>query len=185
MNNIFLFRPLDFSDIPLMHNWFNSPHVQKFYSLRPWTENEVLNKLKPYIEGSAPVKGYIVLMNNNPLGYMQYCKIRDYPWPNQDLSEDVINKAAGVDMFIGDEMLIGKGLGCKILKAFLHEVIWPEFEYCLMDPDITNTAAIRCYEKLDFKEHATLNSKDALDKPVTLKLMILQRDIGAQYDKNA
>lgn len=175
MKNSFVFRPLAFSDIPLMHSWFNLPHVQRFYSLREWAEDEVLSKLKPYIEGSKPIKSFIVSMDNTPIGYMQYCKISDYSWPDQNLSEDVIRHAAGLDMFIGVETLIGKGLGSKILRAFLEKYIWPEFEYCLMDPDVSNIAATKCYEKLNFKKHAVINSNDALGRPVTLKLMILKR----------
>lgn len=174
MNVQFSFKPLNFSDILLMHRWFNLPHVQKFYSLRPWTESEVLNKLKPYIEASEPVAGYIVMMDDCPIGYIQYYKINDYPWINQNLTEDMIKQAAGIDMFIAEEALIGKGFGGKIVSNFLDQFIWPEFQYCLVDPDINNTAAIRCYEKLNFREHITISSKDTLGKPVTLKLMILK-----------
>ena len=86
MKNKFIFKPLSFSDVPLMCQWFNLPHVQKFYSLRPWTEDEVLEKFQPYITGDKPVLGFIVLMNEKPIGYIQQYKIRDYPWPNQKLS---------------------------------------------------------------------------------------------------
>lgn len=152
------------------------PHVQKFYSLRSWTENEVLKKLKPYIEGTEPVTGYIVLMNNNPIGYIQYYKVSDYSWPDQKLAEDIIKKSAGLDMFIAEEIFIGKGLGGKIVSDFLDQFIWPAFQYCLVDPDIKNTAAIRCYEKLNFREHAVISCKDTLGNPVALKLMILKRE---------
>ena len=50
------FRPLSLSDIPLIHQWFNLPHVKEFYSLRNWTEDEVLKKLQPYILNEKPVK---------------------------------------------------------------------------------------------------------------------------------
>lgn len=175
MEIIFSFRQLDLTDIPLIHRWFNLPHVQKFYSLRPWAADEVLNKLKPYLEGTKPVKGYIVFMNDSPIGYMQYYRVSDYPWPEQNLTKEIVNQAAGLDMFIAEEILIGKGFGGKIVSNFLDQYIWPEFEYCLVDPDISNIAAIRCYEKMNFKEHTTINSKDSLAKPVSLKLMILKR----------
>jgi len=175
LNILLSFRPLNFTDIPLIHRWFNLPHIQKYYSLQQWTKNEVLNKLKPYIEGTKPVTGYIVLMNDSPIGYIQYYRVSDYPWPDQNLTEEIVNQAAGLDMFIGDEKLIGKGFGSKIVSDFLNQFIWPEFEYCLVDPDITNTAAIRCYEKINFREHSSINGKDALDRPAVLKLMILKR----------
>jgi RimJ/RimL family protein N-acetyltransferase len=175
MVNKFKFRSLTFSDVPLMHQWFNLPHVQKFYSLRMWTETEVFDKLKPYINGDKPVLGFIVLMNEKPVGYIQQFKIMDYPWPNQNLSEEIINNAVGMDIFIGDETLVGKGFGGKMIVGFIETKIWPEFQYCIVDPDTRNTAAIRCYEKLNFQSHAVINSKDALGQLVKLNLMILKR----------
>lgn len=175
MKNKFSFTPLSLSDVPLMHQWFNLPHVQKSYSLRKWTETEVLDKLKPYINGDKPVLGFIILMNEKPIGYVQQYKISDYPWPNQNLPEEILNNAAGMDLFIGDERLIGKGIGGQIVQAFIENKIWPEFQYCVVDPDIKNIAAIRCYEKLNFRNHAIIETKDALDQPATLRLMMLKR----------
>jgi RimJ/RimL family protein N-acetyltransferase len=81
IQNQFTFKILELSDIPSMFNWFNLPHVQKFYSLRTWTENEVLEKFKPYILGAKPVLGFIVVMDKKPIGYVQLSRVRDYPWP--------------------------------------------------------------------------------------------------------
>lgn len=71
--------------------------------------------------------------------------------------------------------MVGKELGTKVIKEFIQSKIWPEFQYCLVDPDIKNQAAIRCYKKLKFKEHAIIEIVDALQHPTMLKLMILQR----------
>ncbi|MDR3492132.1 MAG: GNAT family N-acetyltransferase [Gammaproteobacteria bacterium] len=174
MGNKFSFRPLNLSDMPLMYQWFNSSHVMEFYSLRKWTENEVLEKHKPYILGEKPVLGFIVLMNEIPIGYVQQYKVSDYPWPNQNLSLEIVNNAAGMDLFIGDKHLVGKGLGSEVIQEFINDKIWPMFRYCIVDPDTRNVAAIRCYEKLNFQEHAVIDSKDALENAVTLKLMILK-----------
>lgn len=169
------FKPLAFSDIPIMHQWFNKPHVQAFYSLRQWIEQEVLEKLKPYILSDNPVNGFIILINQQPIGYVQYYNVKDYPWNNQNLSEDIIEHAAGMDLFIGEERFIGKGLGGEIIKNFLDAMIWPQFQYCIVDPDVNNTAAIRCYEKLHFKEHAIIEAENALKYVTRLKLMIRNR----------
>ncbi len=175
MKNKFTFKPLSFADMSLMYQWFNLPHVQKFYSLRQWTEDQVLEKLKTYLTGDKPVSGFIVLMNEKPIGYVQQYKIADYPWPNQNLSQEIIDKAAGMDLFIGDEDACGKGIGSQIINEFIENKIWPEFQWCIVDPDIKNIAAIKCYEKLNFQSHAVIDSNDALGQPVKLNLMILKR----------
>jgi len=175
MENNFTFKPLASSDISLMYEWFNLPHVQKFYSLRQWTKEEVLEKLKPYITGDKPVLGFIVLMNEKPIGYVQQYKISDYPWPNKNFSQAILDNAAGMDLFIGDEELIGKNIGSKVMKTFIENKMWIQFQYCIVDPDIRNIAAIKCYEKLNFQSHAVIDSEDALGQPVKLNLMILKR----------
>lgn len=175
MDNKFTFKPLSFSDISLMYEWFNLPHVQKFYSLRQWTKDQVLEKLKPYITGNKPVSGFIVLMNEQSIGYVQQYKISDYSWPNQNLSQAIIDNAAGIDLFIGNEELIEKKIGSQIIKAFIENKVWPHFQYCIVDPDFKNISAIKCYEKLNFHLYAIIDSENALGQSVKLNLMILKR----------
>ncbi len=174
MKNKIIFKALDFSDIPLMHYWFNMPHVQKFYSLRSWTEDEVLAKLTPYISGDKPVSGFVILLDANPIGYLQSYEVSDYPWSNQNLPEEIVKGAIGVDLFIGDERLLGKGLGQQIIQTFIETRVCPQYQYCIVDPDMNNVPAIRCYERLKFKEHQIIDTEDALQRPTKLKLMILK-----------
>ncbi|MBV8802179.1 MAG: GNAT family N-acetyltransferase [Gammaproteobacteria bacterium] len=175
MKNKFTFTPLSFADVALMHYWFNLPHVQTFYSLRQWTEEQVLEKLKPYITGEKPVFGFIVLMNGKPTGYIQQYKTSDYPRPNHNLSQTIINNAAGIDVFIGDKESCGQGIGSQMINEFLKSKIWPQFQYCIVDPNIKNIAAIKCYEKLNFQSHAVVADWDALGQPVQLNLMVLEK----------
>ena len=170
------FKTLSLTDITLMHRWFNMPHVQKFYSLRHWNKQEVLKKLKPYISGEKPVSGFIIFLDERPIGYVQSYRLIDFPWEDQDFPNDIVCHAAGMDLFIGNPDWIWKGLGFKIIHKFLDEKIWPKFRYCVVDPSIENKAAIRCYEKLGFIEHKIIHTKDALGSPTTLKLMINLHD---------
>jgi aminoglycoside 6'-N-acetyltransferase len=172
--HVLAFRSLALSDMPLMHQWFNKPHVQQFYSLRAWTEQEVIQKLTPYINGEKPLSGYVVYQDDRAIGYVQTVKISDYPWPDQQFSEDMVQSMAGVDLFIGEQDLLACGLGGRIMKAFLDEYIWLKFCYCVVDPDVRNLAAIKCYEKIGFKMHRQIDTEDALQRPVKLQLMFLQ-----------
>ncbi len=168
------FRKITFADIPLMFQWFNTPHVQEFYSLRSWTEDEVLAKLTPYISGDKPVSGFMILLDENPIGYLQSYNVSDYPWPNQNLPEGVVKTSVGMDLFIGSKDFLGKGFGQRIIQVFIETNVCPQYQYCIVDPDIRNLSAIRCYEKLQFQEHQVINTKDALQRPTKLMLMILR-----------
>lgn len=167
----FNFRPISYADISLLHQWFNTPHVQAFYSLREWSEEEVREKLRPILEKRKNLFAFIVLADKKPVGYVQYCPISENPWPDQEIEEDVVQSAAGLDLFIGDSGSIGKGLGSQIVLAFLEREIWPKFSWCFVDPDVRNEASMRCFQKSGFQFHKIIATEDALKRPVTLTLM--------------
>jgi aminoglycoside 6'-N-acetyltransferase len=169
------FVSLDESHFPLIHQWFNKPHVQAFYSLRAWTFEEVHKKLMPYVHGEKQMKSFIIYHGEHPVGYIQSYPIKDHPWKNQDLSDEVIQEAAGIDLFIGEEGHVGKGFGCEVINRFLEKYIWPSYRYCLADPDMRNEISVRLFRKCGFIEHKQILSKDALQRSVSLQLFIKER----------
>ncbi len=61
----------------------------------------------------------------------------------------------------------------QMLRWFNTPHVCPQYQYCIVDPDIRNVPAIRCYERLKFKEHQVIDTEDALQRPTKLMLMIL------------
>lgn len=169
------FCPLTIADFNIMHEWFNQPHVQAFYSLHSWRFDEVEKKLMPYLSKTNPVKGFIASLKGTPVAYLQYSPLTHNPWPEQDLPDSVITNGAGIDFFIGAPSLIGKGLGSKVIDAFIRQVIWAQYEYCLADPDIHNLQSIKALNKCGFEHHKEISTTDPLGKPVKLQLMIKHR----------
>ena len=175
INNRISFTPLSKEHFALIHTWFNEPHVQSFYSLRAWTIEEVRQKLTPYIQGVGGMECYIISNDKIPIGYIQCYPVKEHPWDNQNLVEEVIQNSAGIDLFIGEKEFIGRGIGCQILEAFLKSYIWTRYKYCLVDPDIRNDISIQLFKKCGFRKHQQISSKDALNNPVTLQLFIQER----------
>ena len=175
MTNIH-FEALTKAHLVLMHDWFNKPHVQAFYSLRNWTADQVAVKLLPYIEQEKPVHGYVVYSHLIPIAYVQYVSIVDYPWSNQELDDSIVHSAAGLDFFIGVEHLLGTGISYLIIEQFLHDVIWSHYTYCIVDPDTRNERSIKFFEKSQFKKHKIIAVQDALGMDVHLQLMIKIND---------
>lgn len=143
------FRPLRSSDLPLMHRWLNAPHVARWYgedtSLRGIEE-----KYSPRIEDRDPLEPYLILYEDSPIGYIQtYPIFHDKGYARLVDVED----SAGVDLFIGDEDYLYRGLGSHILRRFLGEVVFENerVKTCVIGPETTNTAAIRAYEKAGFR----------------------------------
>jgi hypothetical protein len=104
-NRKITFTPLNEEHFAFIHTWFNEPHVQSFYSLRAWTIEEVRQKLTPYTQGVRGMECYIIFIDKIPIGFIQCYPVKEHPWDNQNLVEEVIQNSAGVDLFIGKRNL--------------------------------------------------------------------------------
>ena len=92
---------------------------------------------------------YLVLCNNVPIGYVQCYGIDPikHAWLPK-LPGNVI----GIDQFIGEPDYLGKGFGTLFIKSFVKDLVAKDSAVTvIVDPDPTNAAAIRCYEKVGFK----------------------------------
>lgn len=58
---------------------------------------------------------------------------------------------SALDIFIGEESALHTGLGSKAINEFLIQHQNIAGSQVLVDPDKNNKAAIRCYEKAEFR----------------------------------
>ncbi|PCI93313.1 hypothetical protein COB11_05520 [Candidatus Aerophobetes bacterium] len=144
------FRPLDYSDLVLMHRWLNTPHVMKWYSKKQKSYQEILTKYKPYILKKNGIEGFIAHYNGTPIGYVQYFPAQSYYKLNM-YKYPKLKKAAGLDMFIGEEFYLGRGFSKKLLNDFLTAVVRLDYSYCVVDPEVDNTIAKKAYMSANFK----------------------------------
>jgi RimJ/RimL family protein N-acetyltransferase len=165
------FTALANRDFPLLVKWLNELHVRRWYNLDPKivTEADVEKKFLPRITGNEPVSGYIIKINEVPVGYIQVYDARIFA--SEEYSS-IINKylytishLAGIDLYIGEVDYLHKGHGLHIIKQFLQRVVKFHYEGCIVDPDQENSASIRVFEKSGFKYLTSLkinNKKHAL-----------------------
>lgn len=87
---------------------------------------------------------------------LQHYRIGDDPEYAEALAlgED----AVGVDLFIGEADLVGRGHGPAMIRQFLRDVAFPfhGVEVCVIGPSVKNAAAIRAYEKAGFRPLRTV-----------------------------
>lgn len=83
--------------------------------------------------------------------------------------------SAGIDLFIGEPDLIGKGLGPAAIRAFLRDVVFARYDVaeCVIGPSVRNLSAIRAYEKAGF---VFLRDVVVPDEPDPEHLMRIRRD---------
>ena len=82
---------------------------------------------------------------------LQHYRIADTPEYAEALAlgED----AVGIDLFIGEAELVGRGHGPTMLRQFVRDVAFPfhRIGVCVIGPSVDNVAAIRAYEKAGFR----------------------------------
>lgn len=144
------FRPLTAEDLPRLHEWLNREHVARWWRERPTLE-EVVEHYLPAIEGDDPTDLYAVVLDGRDAGFVETYVVADHPeW--QDVVQ-VGDGVAGVDLFVADEALTGKGLGTEILRSFVRDVVFadPRIVACVADPETGNTASLRAFAKAGFR----------------------------------
>lgn len=166
--DIFRFKKLDYTDLPLLHTWYNTSHVQACYASRPLEFHELETKYLKYISQHHGIKGFICYHNNQPIGYIQYYSIKRHQWLDVDL-KDYLNCSAGIDVFIGEVTKLGQGLGSKMIKRFLSRHVFREYDYCFVDPMFNNLAAISCYKKSGFIYHQDVFSDEGVPHQLLMK----------------
>jgi len=153
------FRPVEKADIPDLYRWRQEPHVQRW-----WYEDD---DSEPTMEVVAKNYGpdhdeaeqrFIIVLDGRSIGYIQSYLLSDYP----EYEALVQEKGAGIDLFIGEPDLINKGVGTEVIKRFVEDVVFddPSIDTCIIDPEITNAAAIRAYEKAGFIPVRTVEVPD-------------------------
>lgn len=162
------FLPLQQEHLQLLHTWLNEPHVQQWWgdnSHRIISLENIRAKLSPRIQGQEKIHSFIAYLKNQPFGYIQVYDARAFPREGYHLQQldtylHTITKLAAVDLYIGDSLFLGKGYGTHMLNTFLEQHVAPYYTACIADPDIINTASIKCFKKCGFIHIHTLHLKD-------------------------
>jgi len=167
------FRRMVLDDLPALHRWLQTAHVLEWWwgGVAP-SYAAVVEKYAPRIRREEPTDPYVMLYGDRPIGFIQTYMIRDYPEYAHVVAVD--DGAAGVDLFIGEADVLHRGLGSRILRAFVRAFIFgaSNATCCVIGPSETNRIAIRAYEKAGFRYVKTVPSPN---EPTPEYLMFLTR----------
>jgi RimJ/RimL family protein N-acetyltransferase len=172
------FRAVAAADCPLIENWMRRPHWRAW-----WGEVETeLGYIKNMIEGRDPTRPFLFLLNGEPAGYIQAWSVRDNlvePWLTRaPWLRTVPVDSIGVDLSVGVESDLGRGLGTAALKAFVKMLADEGHRNIIIDPDAANARAIRAYEKAGFKPLLVAQATGNREGQSTL-IMHLRTDAAA------
>lgn len=141
-------RAMREKDYSFMVKWLNNDRVIEYYGPR-LTLEQVIAKYGPRLNGELYVKPCIVEYKDEPIGYMQY-----YKMPKEQLKlygYSTEESIYGMDQFIGEPQLWGKGIGTQMMNTLLEYLSSKiDVSKVVLDVQSTNIQAIKCYEKCGF-----------------------------------
>ena len=136
----YLFRPAAWGDLPQLRTWQSLPHVRQWWDDdEPFDEEELRD---------SRVARWIVGLNGKPFAYMQDYSVHGW---DQHHFEHLPPGTRGIDQYIGEPAMIGRGHGTAFIRQRMHELFGAGVPVIAVDPHPANTRAIAVYEKLGFR----------------------------------
>ncbi len=151
MNTTISFRAMALEYLPYWYKWAQKPHVKSVWFLDGYETPDYIHQK---IVGNGYDHPFIICLNNEPIGYICCCDLYAYRTICPKPKGLFTNEEPGtfcMDLYIGEEDFLDKGYGTLIVKAFANYIFELfKAKKLLIDPDINNKRAIRCYEKAGF-----------------------------------
>jgi len=142
-------RKLEKKDNYLLARWLSNPSVLEFYEGRdnPFDLDKV-NKV--FYDSEDDEFKCIVEFNGNEIGYIQFYLLDDETKKEYGYFDENIY---GTDQFIGEVEYWNRGIGTLLVTSMVKFLIeHKKADRVVMDPQIRNARAIKCYQKCGFKK---------------------------------
>jgi aminoglycoside 6'-N-acetyltransferase len=136
------FRPLADTDLPLLEQWLNRPHVAEWWG----DPARGLATIEQHLPDPA-IDLFMVSCNDVPIGYQQ--SYDPHAEPDHPLRDQPIG-TRGIDQFIGEPDFIGRGHGSAFIRLFVERLFAAGAPRVITDPNPRNGRAIRAYAKAGF-----------------------------------
>lgn len=138
-------------DKQLLAKWLSTPEVLQYYEGRD-NPFDIEKVERDFLNHNPDVTRCLVIFGGIPIGYLQFYEIDEEEREiyGYGISEEMIY---GMDQFIGETTYWNKGIGTQLVRSVVTYLIQEKgVQRIVMDPQIQNERAIRCYEKCGFKK---------------------------------
>lgn len=143
------FTPLTRADFPLIAGWLALPQVRAWWLDPDPTVESVEEHYGPAVDGTDPVKVYLIGVDGEPAGLIQSYLHADEPEWDRTVG---VPGVAGIDYLIGPARHRGRGVGSAAIRAFTALVLasYPSATGIIAVPLAANRASCRALEKAGF-----------------------------------
>ncbi len=136
-------RPATREDIPLLRRWDEQPHVIASDPNDDWAWEENFSLDPPWREQ------FMAELDGRPIGFVQLID------PAEEESRywgEVPPNLRALDIWIGEPDCLNQGYGTQMMQLALNRCFAdPAVTAVLIDPLVSNEAAIRFYQRLGFE----------------------------------
>lgn len=148
-NNELIIRDLEKKDKYLMLKWLSNKEILKYYEGRDKIYD--MRKIDAKFYSNRDKNRCIIEYYKKPIGYIQF-----YPIIKDTLEKYGLYKDYGItygtDQFIGESIYLGKRIGESFMNLIISYLKDKEkINTILLDPQIKNKRAIKCYKKCGFE----------------------------------
>ena len=181
------FRPLTRADLPRLRDWLNQPHVAEWWGVGSGpdglggagddaaTLEQVEAAYRGDLEGTEPTNDLVIVVDEHPVGLLQWYRLADYPDYATEISEP---DGVGIDLLIGELDYVGRGLGPVVIDTFVTTVAFgePGVDRCVAGPLVRNARSIGAFRKAGFH---WVRDAQVTGEPVPEHVMVRERAGGA------
>jgi aminoglycoside 6'-N-acetyltransferase len=147
----YVFRPLSVSDLPMVKRWLVTPEV-----VRWWGDPREQYALVSGDLDHPDMDQFIVSLGEHPFGYIQCYALSTW---NQSFGAQP-PKTRGIDQFIGEAEMIGRGHGSAFIRQFVEDMLTSGIPRIVTDPDPDNGRAVRAYARAGFQSGRVVDTPD-------------------------
>jgi aminoglycoside 6'-N-acetyltransferase len=147
----YAFRPMTSDDLPVIRQWLARPHVREWWG----DPSEQYDLVSGDLDEPA-MDQFIVSAGSSDFAYLQCYELTAW---NSGFGAHP-RGTRGIDLFIGEPDMIGRGHGSAFIRAFVDERLRSGAPRMVTDPDPSNTRAVRAYEKAGFEKAGMVDTPD-------------------------
>ena len=142
------FESLRAEHLALLREWLGREHVSRWWR----TREESVTHAEEALAGLDATDYYLIVADGRAVGMIETYRVDDHPDWAALVGEQGAD-ASGLDLLIGEEDAVGRGLGPQVLEAFTREVIFraPDIKAVVATVEEANRRSWRAFEKAGFR----------------------------------